>query len=498
MTEREFEQRLRNYYRAEADAAGRLPVELREGVLGIPDRMRTPIGFFQTRRGFVVLAATAMLTALLLGVAIAIGSGLLRLPWEEDQDTVLSRNGGWVAYVVALTDWNTPGGPTFETPGSPTRIAIVKEGTSTPIYLGGVTPPATGASTEEWLSVRQQCPVFSPDGTHLAYFERQSTRGGSSSGMIRGAIVIATMDELALETEPGIRITDVPESSCPQWSPDSRSVAFVNEGGFEVVPRVTVAALDGSERDFPLEPDGSVIALAWSPDGSSIATILNTLANGCCAEGSLWLIPLDGREPRILYEGHTPMFSFSGRWAPSWSADGTLIAITASATPEPTPDAEGGVSGYEEDWRVLIVPADDGVPVQEIGRGIGPVWAPAGQRLAYLAVPARDAHRADTGSVVVVDTATGTEHVIPEAPIPVGTPLSEYNMEGGSGFWQPHEPQWSPDGETLLFIGSDGVWGTSVLLEASATGDEIPVAVSETWVAEWYGSNPFSWQVDLP
>ncbi|HET6744808.1 MAG TPA: hypothetical protein VFH90_03055, partial [Candidatus Limnocylindria bacterium] len=181
MTEREFEQRLRGYYRAEVEGAGRMPAELRENVWAIPDRMPATAGLFQSRRA-VVLFAAAMLTALLVGGAIAIGAGLLRLPWErDDPPTIIARPGGWVAYVVALTDWNTPGGPAFETPGSPTRIALVRDGESTPIYIGGATPPEAGAPTDEWLSVRQQCPAFSPDGSHLAYLERQPDRGGGGT-----------------------------------------------------------------------------------------------------------------------------------------------------------------------------------------------------------------------------------------------------------------------------------------------------------------------------
>lgn len=486
MTEREFEQRLRGFYQLEVEAAGRVPAELREKVWSIPDRMPGKAGLFQSRRA-VVLFAAAMLTALLVGGAIAIGAGLIRMPWErEDSPTIIARPGGWVAYVVALTDWNTPGGPTFETPGSPTRIALVRDGESIPIYIGGAAPPEPGAPTDEWLSVRQQCPKFSPDGLWLAYVEAEPAR--SSVGGDRAELVIARVDDLALAVEIEFRIPAMHVGECPVWSPDGTQIAFVRRGG----ETMAIADLEGTTHDLAV-PDrvAQIASYAWSPDGRSIAIIDLSIPLDSSPHGRLWLVPLDEREARLLYEPRTPIGA-----APSWSADGSRIAITTAFGPE-SPDLGPFNASYGSDWMVRVVDVDSG-EAQDIGRGYGPSWAPMGAQLAYLANPARGGQNAETGTVVVVDMAPGNEWVIPAAPIPPGTPLSDYNMRGGTGYWQPHEPHWSPDGASLLFIGSDGVWGTSVLLEASATGDQIPAAVSETWVAEWYADNPFSWQADVP
>jgi hypothetical protein len=86
MTEREFEQRLRAFYRAEVEAAGQVPADLVESVASIPDRVPYRPGLFQTRRGVVLLAA-ALLMALLVSGAIAVGTGLIRLPWLPDERT---------------------------------------------------------------------------------------------------------------------------------------------------------------------------------------------------------------------------------------------------------------------------------------------------------------------------------------------------------------------------------------------------------------------------
>jgi hypothetical protein len=90
MTDREFDQRLRAFYRDEVELAGRVPDQLRESVLAIPDDVMDRAGLLGPRRRVVLLAA-AMLTALLVGGAIALGSGLFRLPWlSEDRITTIA------------------------------------------------------------------------------------------------------------------------------------------------------------------------------------------------------------------------------------------------------------------------------------------------------------------------------------------------------------------------------------------------------------------------
>ena len=102
MTERQFEQRLRGFYRSEVEAAAdRVPPELRESVWAIPDTV--PIGARGPRasRLTVLLLAAAMLLALVVGTAIAVGTGLI--PWlEDDQRTELSVAESWAH--LPLTD----------------------------------------------------------------------------------------------------------------------------------------------------------------------------------------------------------------------------------------------------------------------------------------------------------------------------------------------------------------------------------------------------------
>lgn len=83
MTEHEFEQRLRTWYRDQVEAAGPMPPNLRAGVWSIPSAEPVRPSAAASWRRHLILAAAAMLLVLLVGGAIAIGLQLL--PWQRDE-----------------------------------------------------------------------------------------------------------------------------------------------------------------------------------------------------------------------------------------------------------------------------------------------------------------------------------------------------------------------------------------------------------------------------
>jgi hypothetical protein len=112
MTEREFEQHLRDWYQSRVDDAGAVPLELEARVQAIPDISPHRPGLFGIQRRMVILAAAAMLLALLVGGAVAVGAGLI--PWlNDDSDTVLAP-GAWEAQDLSNVD---PGTYTLDVPG---------------------------------------------------------------------------------------------------------------------------------------------------------------------------------------------------------------------------------------------------------------------------------------------------------------------------------------------------------------------------------------------
>ena len=78
----QFEARLRTLYRQRIDRAA-VPSGLQFGVLSIPESEPVTHRFFGSRR-LLVLAMVGLLAALTVSGVIAIGSGLIRLPWLPD------------------------------------------------------------------------------------------------------------------------------------------------------------------------------------------------------------------------------------------------------------------------------------------------------------------------------------------------------------------------------------------------------------------------------
>jgi Tol biopolymer transport system component len=147
-------------------------------------------------------------------------------------------------------------------------------------------------------------PVWSPDGTRLAF-----VRAGTSIG---GDIYVADANATHLR-----RLTHSSRGAVdPVWSPNGRELAFTQRYGYAPhhsngVPEVYVTTLAGVQRRVtstaPLPPPqggvgdyvppGSHVG-AWSPDGRWLAVVTN---------GALGIVPAAGGSERIVERFRAPV-----------------------------------------------------------------------------------------------------------------------------------------------------------------------------------------------
>jgi TolB protein len=146
-------------------------------------------------------------------------------------------------------------------------------------------------------------PVFSPDGTKVAFGEAPS---GNDNNYEVSVIGVDGSGYANLTQSPGVDLA-------PSWSPDGTRIAFnsARAGGFDIY---TMKA-DGSDvqrvttSGMALEPD-------WSPDGTRIAY----MDAGGGGDGNIHVINADGT-------GDVNIGRYGYETDPAWSPDGTKIAF---------------------------------------------------------------------------------------------------------------------------------------------------------------------------
>lgn len=270
----------------------------------------------------------------------------------------------------------------------------------------------------------------------------------------------------------GVRSTADRSGKARSWSFTVREPSVLYLAPADVfVQSLWLAPTDGSAEPVSIfAPEFGVFDFAPSPDGSKIAVTVyddNQTTD-------IWLLEPDGSNPTKLTDCEPGLCS-----APAWSPDGQLMAYERR---------DEGVSGAgivpSRVWVYDFVTSET-APVFANNQvlGYGPVFAPDGQRLAFVDsnLSATNPNPPTNAAIRIVDLESGRSNtVIPTDMGAVGTfspdgssmvfadirqvgrqfftqlLVADFEGEGGignliDGAEEDQWPAWSPDGTTLAF-----------------------------------------------
>jgi len=173
---------------------------------------------------------------------------------------------------LPVSFWKDSGGPTWSPDGNEVALTLRRGG-----YSIGIVNLESGALRTPATDTIQYEPVWSPDGTLIAY----STGSSDTLKVIRpdggGDRTLASSFAFAIA-----------------WSPESRSIAF---GAIDAPAGYKASIVDvasGFRRDVDLA--SLATGVRWSPDGASVAF---------ATDDGLWVVRSDGTGARRLVTGVT-------------------------------------------------------------------------------------------------------------------------------------------------------------------------------------------------
>jgi dipeptidyl aminopeptidase/acylaminoacyl peptidase len=166
----------------------------------------------------------------------------------------------------------------------------------------------------------QRDPAWSPDGRSIA-FVQDSTEAQEIEPQPRPGLYVYTLADSSIR---GVR-TGFTSSTSPAWSPDGSTLAFrCSRGRGEETDVCTIPAAGGAPRNLTADWDLAPGDPQWSPDGKTLSFSAETRGNA-----HLFAVPAAGGPVRQVTSGERTLRDFS------FSRDGRALAYIAGDVTRP-------------------------------------------------------------------------------------------------------------------------------------------------------------------
>jgi TolB protein len=260
------------------------------------------------------------------------------------------------ALLIALPDTQPTAAISFTSTASPTPVVLIfaSNGRASEMYSDqyGIFQLYYSTDLDAPLTDREghaTTPAWSPDGTRIAY---------TYSDLDWSHTYIEVMD---LDGSNRERLTDSGTDSNPVWSPDDSQLAFLSQrdNAYEE-GWVYIMNSDGSEARL-IRDDVRASSRAWSPDGTKMLIT---------SVDRVYLMNADGSNLHPLLE------TSKANWDAVWSPDGSTIAYIIDNGIYLT-DNEGRTSRYLELTGSWVYFLRDGFSAG------GLAWSWDGSRIAF-------------------------------------------------------------------------------------------------------------------